>query len=156
MNLSRKHDEKKNFISRGLQSSKYGSHCRKQRSLSPYLCKQQNHRSVSIMWSFFHFHFYFDLIVMPVACCVTTSTLMRPCRQRHSARFLLMLFHMRIGMCSVALRHMCVSMHAAAAHACEHARSNLARMSAIFPLSLYNMYNNGVFFSHSHCIRLLR
>ena len=25
MNLSRKHDEKKNFISRGLQSSKYGT-----------------------------------------------------------------------------------------------------------------------------------
>jgi len=24
LNLSRKHDEKKNFISRGLQSSKYG------------------------------------------------------------------------------------------------------------------------------------
>ena len=42
LNLSRKHDDKKNFISRGLQSSKYGIHFTQFQTFPKNLWKESN------------------------------------------------------------------------------------------------------------------
>jgi len=49
LNLSRKHDEKKNFISRGLQSSKYGKQSFLEKTLLHDLCTEHSDYHFALM-----------------------------------------------------------------------------------------------------------